>query len=196
MRKHLAKSVAALFLGSVIGAANATPVSPVEYHRAGLNWLVLSETTGLSISDILNGVNGWNQKFRFATDSEVLTLLNSFGLVPGYHSSWDSPEAEYIDAVGGSMPSGTAGTWFFDGSQGATARTSDMIVDVGLVDIDQGDLFGCDLGCQYVKITYAAQSVTESSPTVGNFLVEVPEPSSIGLIGVAAVALIRARRRA
>lgn len=189
--------------------ANASLLQPQEYEAAGLKWLTLAETVGLSPGDFERGFGGWNTKYRLATNDEIQTLLSSFGIAPSEPTTKPIGDiANFIFEVGGSIPGESyGGTWFMGGSQGATGQTATAYVDIGRLD---GDLHG-DLNpncrqyydCRYANISFDLRGYGYRSPTIGLFLVErdaptpspVPEPSTLALFGAAAmIAWVRRRK--
>jgi hypothetical protein len=202
------KIAALVMLAGLQINASASLLQPREYQGAGLTWLTLAETVGLSVSSFENGTGGWNTKYRLASNDEIQALLSSFGIAPSEPTTKPiGNTVNFIFEVGGYIP-GTSynGTWFFGGSQGATGQTATAYVDVGRLD---GDLHGnlnanCPqyYDCSYANISFGFQDPSYSSSTRGLFLVErdapisspVPEPSSLALFGAAAM-IAYARRR-
>lgn len=61
-----------------------TNITVITDTETGLEWLNLRATTGLTVNDILNGVdNNWLQEFNYATQTQFNVLGNSiFGSYP------------------------------------------------------------------------------------------------------------------
>lgn len=211
MRRFLTKSLAAVALTSLSVTASATLLDPLEYKSGGVTWLQLSETAGLSWNDFAAGVGGWNKNYDYALNSQIDTLLSSFGLGigdTGYVRHNDGISA-FVFSMGGATSSGAAGTYFFDGNQGALGRGLGRYVSAELTNGDAGSALGPDCpaynSCSRFYAVASPQTVRYGSPTVGLFLVrkeayvpppaKVPEPSSLALIGIGAAFAFRRKKR-
>jgi hypothetical protein len=188
--------------------ASASLLQPQEYKAAGLTWLTLAETVGLSVAYFENGGGRWNTKYRLASNDEIQALLSSFGIAPSEPTTKPiGNTTNFIFDVGGTIP-GTSygGTWFASGSQGATGQTATAYVDVGRL---SGDIHldlnaNCPIyfDCSYANIVFGPQDASSRSSTKGLFLVArdastpspIPEPSTLALFGTAAM-IAYARRR-
>lgn len=202
MRHIKSKSLLLAFAASLSLNASATLLNPSEYHQGSTTWLKLSETVGLSIADIESGVGGWNTVYRFATTDEILSLFDSFGLVATDYTVAPTPIASFNGQVGGggAWYDGTYVTGMGDG--GAIGRSHNLFLYTRLTSGDSGEPLSPDCPaynvCSFAYIDYAPQSWNDASEFIGNFLVrrtvDVPEPGSFALLGIAGI-LLAARRR-
>jgi hypothetical protein len=190
--------------------ASASLLQPREYEAAGLTWLTLAETVGLSVAYFENGAGGWNTKYRLASNDEIQALLSSFDIAPSEPTTKPIGNSRgFIFDIGGYNPDVAfgGGTWFRGGSQGSTGQTATAYVDVGRLD---GDMHG-DLNancrqyydCNYANISFGPQAPSFTSSTIGLFLVKrdiptpspIPEPSTLALFGAAAMIAYSRRRK-
>jgi hypothetical protein len=125
MKRFPTKVLGFLLAAAACSSASASFSNPLEYNDGQHTWLQLSETTNLSIEDIVTGEGGWIKKYRFAKQSEIDYLLNQFSIVEMGVTKLDVESADmpriwdFISQVGGQTPGGASGTWFGDGDQGA-----------------------------------------------------------------------------
>jgi hypothetical protein len=88
------KTLAAIVLAMVLGAqpSYAAFVSEdggtaVLDTTTGLTWLTLSDTTGLTASQINSGVGGWNTSYQYASLAQIQTLFADAGLTDSLNYS-------------------------------------------------------------------------------------------------------------
>lgn len=211
MRVSFAKCLAAAALATFHFSASASLVNPLEYKSDGLVWLQLSETAGLSLNDFATGAGGWNTKYRFALNSEIDSLISSFGLSlgdTGYQQN-GLGAGEFVFSVGGMTDDGPAGTYFNDGNQGAIGRGLGRFVWAELTNGDTPSPLGpnCDayFSCSRFVAEAGLQPLNNRSSTIGLFLirqeyvepppVNVPEPSSLALLGAGALLAYQRRKK-
>lgn len=182
--------------------------------QSGLTWLELSATAGLSINQVLRGAGGWTTRnppgsdapyYRYATSDEIARLLNDLGLTASPVPTSDIHGAlAFINSVGGSSgPMGEyGGTYFYDGNQGSLGMSFDAYVSVSITNGENTNPLSplCDSfrECATVNIdlyTPRASLLDYAAPTTGSFLVRVPEPESLALFGIGALACLGARRK-
>lgn len=191
-----------LLLAAVAGLhfnANAGLIDPAELKAGNLTWLQLHETAGMSLNDFSAGVGGWNTKYRFATDAEIGGLLAGLGLPAGYsdYSASAPGAANFIFSLGG--PFGTGEDM---ANPIAAARGQGWYAYARLNDGEHGVSLSADCpaytSCGMSLAVNAAQDADVRVDYAGLFLVrqaaEVPEPSTLALMGLSA-ALLAARRR-
>ena len=209
MKSSLTKVLGFLLAAAACSSASASLSNPLEYNDGQRTGLQLSETTNLSIEDIVTGEGGWIKKYRFAKQSEIDYLLNQFLIVPMENTVLDIEDHnmprvwDFISQVGGQTPGGPSGTYFVGGwLQGAAGRGLNMYANIGLatndgmVTVDQCPGYST---CAFASISYEPQSWTSRSEEIGFFMVrsaDVPEPSSIALFGIGVAAVMAKRRKA
>lgn len=175
--------------------AQASPITTVH------GFVQLSATTGLSINDFLSGTGGWNFAYHLASNQEIGLLLQIYGLSAHAESDDGVKESRFFREVGGKTPSGTDGTYFNDGAQGATGMSFNEFVSVGLTNGENQQPYpNCKAwtACSTVLINTGASQWNVRNNTVGLFLVqnaEVPEPNTVALFSLAGVLLLIGRRR-
>ena len=209
MRVSFAKCFATVAFATLHLTASASLIEPLEYESKGLTWLRLSETAGLSLNDFATGVGGWNSKYRFALNTEIDSLLSSFGLGlvdTGYARSVPGV-SDFVFKFGGVTGYGTAGTYFDDGNQGALGRGLGRFAVAQLTNGDNGSALSEDCApftsCSRFFATAGLEPPNDRQSHIGLFLigqdvveppVGVPEPSSIMLMAIAGLALVRRRK--
>jgi hypothetical protein len=182
--------------------ASATLLNPLEYQQGSTTWLKWSETVGLSINDIESGVGGWNTYYRFATTAEITDLLASLNLVTTNYTAAMTPIGYFMEQIAGYTEEGYTGTWFSQGNAGAMGRSHEVFVSTHLTSGDWQDALSPDCpaytNCSAAEVLYQPQALNSAHGAVGNFLVrrtvDVPEPGSFALLGIAGI-LLAARRR-
>jgi hypothetical protein len=201
--RHIkSKSLLLAFAASFSLNASATLLNPVEYQQGSTTWLKLSETVGLSIADIESGVGGWHTAYRFATTDEIMSLFASFGLVSTDYTTGPTPIAYFNGQVGGGGADydGTYSTGTGEG--GAIGRSHGVRVYTRLTSGDWPEALSPNCPaynvCSFAEITYAPQDLLDANGATGNFLVrrtvDVPEPGSFVLLGIAGIVLAARRR--
>jgi len=197
------KSLFLAFAFSLSLNASATLLDPAEYQQGSTTWLKLSETVGLSIADIESGVGGWNTVYRFATNDEIGSLFDSFGLVATDFTVTPTPIAFFNGQVGGWTKDYQDGTYSTGtGEGGAIGRSHNLYLYTRLTSGDSGEPLSPDcpayVVCSLAYIDYGPQDLDDANEFIGNFLVRrtvaVPEPGSFALLGIAGI-LLAARRR-
>lgn len=211
MRASFAKCLITAALTTFHFTASASLIDPLEYESDGLTWLQLSETAGLSLNDFATGVGGWNTKYRFALNSEIDSLIGSFGLSlgdTGYQQDGFGA-GDFVFSVGGMTADGPSGTYFEDGNQGAIGRGLGRFVWAELTNGDDPEPLGpdCDayFSCSRFRAEAGLQPLTDRSSDTGLFLIRqeavepppvgVPEPSSLALFGAGALLAYQRRKK-
>jgi hypothetical protein len=205
MRSKILNLLVLAVLGGGQLSAQASLLNPLEYDDGTRTWLQLSETVGLSINDIYSGAGGWNTRYRFATDAEVVGLVNSFGLVTtDYAINPGGGPSAFVYGIGGTTQGGYAGTWFSNGDAGAIGRGLNAHILAGFTSGDAGYALSPNcpayFSCSYASVDYGAQSYTDRNGWTGNFLVkldapvDVPEPSTLALLALSGALLLIAKR--
>ena len=184
--------------GTCAGVADTTVTCDTDTQ---LEWLDLGLTTGFSAAEILGGAGGFITEWRFASFSEVDQLFLSAG--------WDGVDqtVDGTDSVAMAGPAGLLvtlmGTSFGNFGQGmaATADPTRFATPFFQVFPSTGNVitgrFGCTGGvfpgdCPGLRLD-------DAFATVGSFLVrdaaaDVPEPTTLGLLGAGLLVLLFARR--
>jgi hypothetical protein len=206
MRFLKSKLAVLAILAALQASAQASLLHPWQYTGSGNTWLVLTETRGLSINDILSGVGGWNSQYRFATAAEVQVLLADLHTAPHDYTADNGALGGFFQELGGAdAATGMGGTWQAGANAGAIGRTLGALVSVDITDGDAGLALSPDcpayMVCNRVSVSYLPQDGSDRDSHIGNLLVridahEIPEPSSLALFGLAGLALARWRRRA
>lgn len=209
LRKIMASAVVAAMVPAVAQAELLTYSNVVQDTQTGLVWLQLSETKGLSINQILSGVGYYtvhqpmaadSTLYRFATNNEIATLIDHYGMYASDYTTGNFGAGRFVFGIGGSSGS-YAGTYFNDGNQGARGMTPNAFVDALLTNGDNGGALSATCpaytGCERVTIDYSSRAslLNFSSPTVGSFLVAIPEPETFALLGVGLLAFAASRRK-
>lgn len=177
--------------------ANAGLLDPHEYRNGTLTWLQLHETAGLSLSDFRAGAGGWNTRYRLATDAEIGTLLLTIGLRTQDYTPSNPAASTFIFSLGGAFGTGTDMSRPF-----AAGRGLGWYAMAGWTDGENGQPLSADCQayttCAISYVQQGAQDLSSRGDGVGLFLVQreadVPEPATLGLVGLAG-ALLLARRR-
>jgi hypothetical protein len=184
------KVVVALVAFVAAHAVQATPIQTVH------GFVPLQKTENLSIDDFFKGVGGWIQSYHIATDAEVRSLLNSYGITQHPYAPETVGENNFIHQIGGE-PYGTSNTY---GPGAAVGFSWDYFVSVSPVYGDNPRQYqNCPAytDCTSPYIAYSAQSYGFKSDGVGLFLVAgapVPEPASLALVSLG-IAMLLMRRR-
>jgi len=164
--------------------------------QSGLTWLDLPFTTGLSYQQMLSSLQagGTFNGFRYATEQEVLGLFNSAGISGlGNYSVTNSSVTSFISLIGDTETlNGYPGIFGISGTPG-TAAPSQMAVAMQALKPD-----GLTSYVYVFSVTSSYGDGNPGFPTVGSWLVEVPEPGShlLLLAGIAGLALNGVRKRA
>ncbi|RZJ85251.1 MAG: PEP-CTERM sorting domain-containing protein [Massilia sp.] len=180
--------------------AHASLIDPDETAINGLSWLQLHETAGLSLNDFGNGAGGWSTQFRLATDAEIGAMLSAIGLPMGYADYHPiAPGASYFTfSLGGPFGTGTD-----IANPIAAGRGLGWYAYARLTDGENGLPLSADCpaysSCGMSLTVAAAQDANVRLDYSGLFVVrreaEVPEPSTLALMGLAgALAALRRRR--
>lgn len=203
MNAIAAKIAGFLITASACNAASASFINPMEYYDGQRTWLQFSETTNLSIEDVITGKDQWITKYRFATQSEIDYLLNRFGIVETDYTVRSAARiGDFVFQVGGQSAQGGSGTYLIDGSQGVAVRGLNIFVHAGMTNGEYGtpinDQCPAYTNCSFARISYGPQSFTARDEMTGMFMVrstDVPEPASVALFGIAAAAAVAGRRK-
>lgn len=211
MKKAIVSALFASLLPVVAHAELVKYDNVVFDTQTGLTWLQLSETAGLSINQVLNGAGGWTRRdplvsdstvYRYATGREVATLVEHYGMYASDYTTGNFGAGRFVFGIGGSTsPQGYAGTWFSDGNQGAIGMSFDAFVSATLTNGDNGSPLSptCDryMGCERVIIDYSPRfdQLDYADARVGSFLVAIPEPETVALLGVGLLAFAASRRK-
>lgn len=181
--------------------ANASLIDPAELKVGDLHWLQLRETTGLSLNDFRNGIGGWDTRYRFATRAEVESLLAELGVAAGLTDyAVSNPGAtNFIFSLGGPF-----GTGSDIANPVAAGRGIEHYVYAQWTDGENGmplsAVCPAYTSCGMSLAVDAVQDADERMAYAGLFLVrratDLPEPSTLMLMGAAGAALAARRRKA
>lgn len=167
-----------------------------------LDFLDITISQGRAVNDVANqfGTGGDFENWRYATQLEVATLVNSAGfdpmIEPGQESQFinESPGMRIVPAlqelVGITFIS-DPGTVVLTQSFGATADLLAGGSSVALSALSYS--LGPSISTSYIGTT--SQPVDAENPRIGHWLVRpVPAPSAAALLGVGGIAAARRRR--
>jgi hypothetical protein len=164
----------------------------------GLDWLDLTATQGIAVTEILGGAGGWIEDgWRYADTAEVCGLMVALGLAP-------SPCPGEIQAPGDetNLHRELLGVTFV--SPGNRIRSLGFYDDENASDVNVGWVdvlyeFSCCVEFSQVGVYLDGRDPSVGISTYGNFLVRViPEPSTASLLalGLLSIAAVRRRRLA
>lgn len=198
MRTIFAKWVLAVLWIGMAGAVTGQTLISADDPRFGPNSLTVDTRTGLTWLDLPYSVNysydeaeaatqngGVFQGFRHATVEEVLSLYNSAGLEEGLvaQTAPNYPNAlALIQMIGitDTSPNGAVGAVGISGTLNSNGLA--LAPFMGTSSFDNVDGIMVTTSRQLPGTYSALYSLDLSFPTVGNWLVEVPEPSSSTLL--------------
>jgi hypothetical protein len=174
-----------LFIGSVSSHGNLI--------SGGLEWMDVSQTTDLSISDVVTqfDTGGLFEGFRHATGDEVNQLVTEFGYDPGSSEQANAaPISNLQEAIGTTFVSSAGFLQYSTLGYVDDGQRMDLtlqILDPGEPATWSGFLFQTDPG-----------PIINADPVVGHYLVTVvPEPAEFALVvGIFTLAYLLKRRRA
>lgn len=163
----------------------------------GLEWLDLTESTGLSVNQVQAelGAGGLYEGFSYATRSDVETLFfTSAGITPGFQWPPELPVWELANLLGITEP-------FFFVSFGHYLLEGPAL-NAGLGSLEPLIPFG-DAAATRATLDDNGFAFNEAAPTVGSFLIRsvtasptpVPEPGTALLLLSSLAALGYAKRR-
>lgn len=178
--------------------ASAGMLDPHEYRNGNLTWLQLHETAGLSLSDFSAGIGGWNTRYRLATNAEIGTLFSAIGLSTQDYTPSNPGASTFIFSLGGAFGTGGDMSRPF-----AAGRGLGWYAMAGWTDGENGQPLSADCQayttCAISYVEQGAQDINSRGDGVGLFLVQqeagVPEPATLGLMGLAGALLAAQRRR-
>ena len=202
MRTIFAKWVLAILWIGMAGAVTGQVLVSADDPRFGPHSLTVDTRTGLTWLDLPYSMNysydeaeaatqngGLFEGFRHATVEEVLSLYNSAGLKEGLVAQTDP---NYPNAVALLLMIGETEMYPQSAVGISATLTSDGLARapfIGYSSFDNVDGIMLTTSRQLPGTYSALYSLNLSFPTVGNWLVEVPEPSSSTLLLMAPVLL-------
>ena len=196
MRRLLIYACGCILLASTARADILNLGDVTRDTRTNLDWLDLTQTTNLSIDDILANAGGFAAAgWRHANEAEMCELMESFGIAGspcpqnGYSSTDLTPFLEFVALFGRTdINLNRSKGRFPPPSQTCTVLSPYPITIVGLA--------SSSLGSAKVG-NVCGNDAYEHEPTVGNFLVRprpIPEPSTTLVLGPGFVLLAALRR--
>jgi hypothetical protein len=146
----------------------------------GLTWLTLSDTTGLTASQINSGVGGWNTSYQYASLAQIQTLFADAGLTNSInYSTSETANAASFNAIfnrsNTTCAAGGGGKFACGFTQ--LANGSDDLINVGT--------YGSLGGYSYIFENYATNSNfpnTEYGSLMVSRTAPVPLPASAWLM--------------
>lgn len=212
------KGICALALTCLISLAQHASATLVDNgtffsdDASGLDWLELTQTTGLSANDILGGAGGFvNNGYRYATEAELTNLYLSNGVTTisggwGYNGQYAVGQL-FISLFGNTCPSGCIGSphpgdGYTTGLYG-NYDTNGALVSMGVSTIGAAYVFGTNPDGLF-SINPPGYNLNYKFYRIGNFLVRdtgwtsapVPAPATLSLMAVALGLLALRRARA
>ena len=187
---------------------------------SGLDWLDVTETRDISWNEmsIELGVGGDYEGWRYATSSDLDTLIGNFGYIPVTQNcnsgltfcdhlvSGDSaPLEQMIRTLGDTLAAAyeESGSPIVIPSDGAGGTTGLIWYDISGFEVEIGRIWDREFTTGDLDDIVHSRSITnmypnESSPQIGSFLVRaspIPIPATAYLFGSALAGLLVARRK-
>ena len=166
-----------------------------------LAWLNLTLSCDLSYVQVVSALQPGQlfDGYRYATSEEVVSLFNSAGFSPGFIAETNAsyPNITALISLMGATEANTLTgiTGSLDGN-GADAWAYLAYLSQGSIGSSAGTERGYFVSVQAGTMNTTAYGLNTHYPTVGNWLVAVPEPSTYGLwLAAGVLALFRRKRK-